>query len=563
MILPKQVNLAELAYLMHQADEELERQARVIKARELFAGYIDADLAETAADILIGADETDIEAINLMAIAINTTVRRISLTGFEVSTPTAEDGSTQTIDETTLQPITAWIKKLYEVNRLETISRDLHRNTERDGEAFLLLDYDPEYLFPRDPSQVGIVKFYIHERYTDAGTVWKTFQGSSEGCKAHYRNDDPNQNLDMVSKRWVEQYYEDEEIKARQRMTLYIAEQGSPEVGDLLSARIEKYALGDSGEWEQYKDEQDPEWPIWWTEGLSEGSPSLPLPVIHFRNEEYEPGHKKIWGLQTSMDQLWISFMNAQLLTGHQLLVALGFHPTTDGQPPAEDGSNLMQVNPRQILGTAAKTPREASLTAIPPAPAEPLLQGLDKTAIYASFVGSLPVSNFIFSKAVASSETLKQGDAELVARVNELLGLWTFSWSQVMDVARKLANNFGKANMEETPAIVPQWAPAERRDMNHLTKEADAKRDAGVPEFIILQEIWGYTPEQAADYLRLNVQEHQQGIGPEVTQAPEGATTNGQETAQPKANSDGADGRPTGQDHGNAGEQQVSSFSS
>ena len=559
MILPRQVNLAELAFLMHQAEEELELQARIIKGRELFAGYIDGELAEQAADIFLGADESDIEGINLMAIAINTTVRRITLTGFEVVAQAAEGEEAESVspdDEgnTEVKAIEAWVKKFYEVNRIEAISRDLHRATERDGEAFLLMDYDLEYVYPRDPKQVGIAKLYINERYTDAGTSWKSFQGSSEGCKAHYRNGDPNQPLDMVSKRWIEQYWEEEEVKARQRMTLYIGALGSALVGDLMPARIEKYAMNEAGDWEEYRDEGDEEWPIWWTEGGTDTGVSLPIPVVHFRNEELEPGQKKIWGLQTAMDELWVSFMNAQLMAGHQLLVAFGFYPTTDEQPPAEDGSNLLTVSPRQIIGSGAITSKDASLTAIQPAPAEPLLQGLDKTAIYASFVGSLPVSNFIFSKAVASSETLKQGDAELVARINELMGLWSFSWSAAMDIARKMEILYGGNTMSELPAIVPQWASPERRDMNHLTKEANAKRAAQVPEVIILQEVWGYSPEQAAAYIKENLSEHQQGIGPEaITILQAQVAGAGEEPGAPA----------TDEEHGNAASEQLTTNAS
>lgn len=560
MILPRQVNLAELAFLMHQAEEELELQARIIKGRELFAGYIDDELAEQAADIYLGADASDIEGINLMAIAINTTVRRITLNGFEVVAPTAaEGGEGETVSpdeegDSSIQAIEAWIKKFYEVNRIEAISRDLHRMTERDGEAFLLIDYDLEYIYPRDPAQVGIARLFINERYTDAGTSWKSFQGSSEGCKAHYRHGDPNQPLDMVSKRWIEQYWEEEEIKARQRMTLYIAEVGSDLVGDRLPARIEKYAMNEAGEWEEFRDEGDEEWPIWWTEGGADTGVSLPIPVIHFRNEELEPGQRKIWGLQAAMDELWVSFMNAQLMAGHQLLVAFGFYPTTDEKPPEEDGSNLLTVSPRQIIGSGAVTSKEASLTAIQPAPAEPLLQGLDKTAIYASFVGSLPVSNFIFSKAVASSETLKQGDAELVARINELIGLWSFSWSAAMDIARKMEILYGGNTMDELPAILPQWASPERRDMNHLTKEANAKRAAGVPEIIILQEVWGYTPEQAAAYLAENLSEHKQGIGPEaITILQAQIAGAGEEPGAPE----------TDEEHGNAASEQLTTIAS
>lgn len=561
MILPRQVGLAELAYLQHQFDSELELQARIIKGRELYAGYMDEDLALVGSDIYVGGDETDIEGVNLMAIAINTTVRRVTLQGFTVPSPKEMGDGSGDLGDDVLLVIQAWVNKVYEVNKVNTLSRDLHRWTERDGEAFLVLDYDLEYLYDRDPTQTGIPRFYVHERYTDAGTAWKGIVGSNEGMKAHYRNGDANQPLDMVSKRWIEDFWEDDEIKSRQRMTLYIGPVGSELVGDLVAARIEKYALNDAGEWEQYKDLEDLEWPIWWTDSQQEQGASLPLPVVHFRNEEFEPGMKKIWGLQASMDQQWIAFNNSELMAGHQLLVAFGFYPTTDGKAPEEDGGNLLKAVPRQIIGTQAKSPREADVKAINPPSAEPLLNGLDKTAIYASFVGSLPVSNFIFSKAVAASETLKQGDAELVAKVNDLIMLWGQSWSAVFDVARKMENIFNSGSLDERPKIKAQFAPPERRDMIHLQKEASAKREAGVPEEQLLVEIWNYTPDQAAEMIQKNLAEHQQGIGPEVVallvQGADGGF--GTEGTSAESSSAPAAGASTNvqEDHGNSLSQQ------
>ena len=561
MLLPRQVNLAELAFLIHKSDEETEAQVRVIKGRELYAGYMDPTLADVAAELLIGADETDVEGINLVSIGIDTTVRRITLTGFEVNPAVVGDTANQeaqagagTETSPEVQEAEAWLDSFYKNNRLDVISKELHRNTERDGEAFLIVDYDPEYEDPKDATKIGAVRCYSNQRYTSAENVWKTFQGDNEGCKAHYRNNDPNQQLDMVSKRWIEEFFEDEEIKQRSRMTLYIGEVGSDAAGDKIKSRIEKYVLGDSGEWDQWKDPEDQDWPIWWTEGQSEAGVSLPLPVIHFRNEAILPASKKIWGLQNSMDQLWVSFINAQLTAGHQILVAFGFYPTTDEKPPAEDGSNLFRVAPRSILGTATKSPREASLDAIQPAPAEPLMQALDKNAIDASFVGGLPVSNFVYSKAVASSETLKQGDAELIARINELMGLWTYSWVTALNAARAVQNALGEGGgtLDIAVEMVPMWEQPERRDMNHLTREAAAKRNAGVPEYVILQEVWGYSPEQSAAYIQANLAEHQLGIGPEVTVPP--GEANGQ--TQAPTQEDPTNQNVQGAEHGNSAEQ-------
>jgi hypothetical protein len=202
MILPTQINLAELAFLAHQAEEEMELQARIIKARELYAGYFDEDLAEKTADFLIGNDASDIEGINLMAIALDTLVRRVNLESVK-SVPPEETGGENTANI----EMDAFFERIFKYNKIYTLQKDLHRWTQRDGEAFLIIDYQAEKIWDEDPSIKGLPKFYIHERYTDPGVTWKGFQGSGEGCKAHYRNNDHNQELDMVSKRWTEQLW--------------------------------------------------------------------------------------------------------------------------------------------------------------------------------------------------------------------------------------------------------------------------------------------------------------------------------------------------------------------
>lgn len=512
MILPEQLNLAVIAFMQHQTEEEFELQARVIKAREMYDGYMDETLAEKTAKGIIGTEALDIEGINLMAIALNTKVRRLNLQAVIATPP--EDPAEVAAKAVELDEQNAFLKRVFTENKLDVLQKDLHRWVERDGEAFLIIQYDEERIWEDDPEGVGIPLFYIHERYTSAGVKWKDFQGSNQGCKAHYRNNDHNQTLEMVSKRWIETIYENDEPTEVQRMTLYIARQLE------LPARIEKYYIDEKGDWAQYKDELDVGWPIWWTEGGGQNADkSLPLPVVHFRNEQLIPGQKKLWGIQTAMDQVFSSFLVAETMTGHQLLVAMGFYPTTDGKPAEDDGSNIMEVGPRQIIGNPNKSPREADLKAIPPASVEPLLNGLDKLAIYASFVGGLPVANFVFSKAVASSETLRQGDAELIAQVNEMQTLFEISWMNVFKLARWLDALYGSDSKEwdRTIGLQGNWAPPERRDINYLKLEAEAKREAGVPEAEILAEVYGYERKQAQQFIEQDQAETQLGIGPET----------------------------------------------
>jgi len=509
MILPDQVNLATIAFQQHQIDEELELQARVIKAREMYAGQYDEVLAEKTAALSVGTEEEDHEGINLVSIALNTKVRRLNLEAVRAEPP--EDTGEAEISEDELNLQNAFFTAIFDQNNLAILQKDLHRNIERDGEAFLIVDYALDETWDKDETITGMVKFYIHERYTSAEVSWKDFPGSNEGCKAHYRNNDHNQPLDMVSKRWIETIYEDNEPVERQRMTLYINKQLE------TPARIEKYYLDEAGEWSQFQDELDIGWPIWWTQsGGQDPESSLPLPVIHFRNEQLEPGQKKLWGMQFGLDQFYSALVAAEVMTGHQLLVAFGFYPTTDGQPVDDEESNVMEVGPRQIIGAPNKTPKDASLDVVQPANVTPILDGIDKLAIYSSFVAGLPVANFVFSKSVASSETLRQGDSELIAQVNELITIWEKSWTDVFKLARTLDMLWGNRTYDLTVPVRGAWSPPERREINYLKIEAEAKREAGVPEATILQEVYGYTEKQAEKLLQENIAERSAGIGPE-----------------------------------------------
>lgn len=485
MILPDQVNLAEIAYLAFQADEEMERQARIVKARELEAGYFDSDLASELQDkALLGGVAADIEGVNMVSVALNTLLRRVSLQ------------SVTTSDEEQ----TTWLQRISRANKLLKIQRKLHRAAVRDGRAFLAVEYDDYKRQFWNPEQRGLPRFYVHERYTDPSVTYGDTNGSGEGCRAFYRNDDSDQELEMVAKRWTETIYENNEPATRQRMTLYIAEQFEN------PARVEKYVMDDSGEWAQHSDERrdesgavvSEEWPIWWTVDGSETGESLPLPIFVFSNEEDQPAFKRAWGLQAGMDQMWSAMLSGGTLTGHQLLVALGFVPTTDGKPPAEDDSNLMVSRPRQIIGTAVEK-NKADMKHIPPADPRAIIDVMDKISIYFALVTGLPLKNFTFTRQVSSGEALRHGEVELVASANELSDLFEPEWIDAFNLARKLENLFGNSGHDwaEDLEIAIQWAPKETVSQEVKKDEVDAKLAAGVPQEQIQEDVFGYSAEE------------------------------------------------------------------
>lgn len=533
-ILPKIIPLAEVAFLSYREQEEIELQARIIKARELVAGYFPEDLAGTTADFLPGMEAEDVEGINLPKIALSTVVRRLSFSQVTSVPPLAENSeiSAETNPENETQPKLVgdqetddFLRRFMEWNNIKVVQKELHKAMERDGEAFVLMDIKPEEVYPDDPTIVGKVAVYVHERYTDSTTTWKQFNGSGYGCKAHYRNDDPNQELEMISHRWVDRIYNEQEerFEAVQRMVLYVNEQGSKTVnpGEYLPARIEKYAMNDAGEWEEFQEETDEQWPVWWTVGGTDSGDSLPIPALHFRNEDIEPGHKQIWGLQAGLDQAFASLITGVVMTGQQMIKVFGFHPTTDGKPISTDSqgkpTNALQVGPRRIIGTANKGPRDADADVIPPGDITPILEGIDKIAVYVAFILGLPVANFMFSKSVASDETLRQGDTALISKINDLIALTDPVWRSVFRLARKIQNTYLSGSLDETIPIRIIWDIAERREPEYQALEAQAMRDASIPEREIQKRIWGIDDLTARRFLAENEQESERGIGPEV----------------------------------------------
>ena len=484
MILPDQINLAEIAFYMHQLDEELEIQSRIVKARALDDGFFDEDLAIKTQQYLVGGDASELEGINLMSIVLRTILRRIDVAGLSCEDETVQE----------------WANGVWDANQLDAKQGDVHRGAERDGEFFVIVDWDRTAPRPwEEGEEVGAPVFYLHERYTSAEATYGEEVGSNTGCKAHYRNDDPNQPLDMVSKRWIETNWVDGEAVTTQRLTLYIAQQNE------TPARIEKYLM-DGDEFAQHQDEyideagtlQTEEWPIWWTDDLTENGLSMPLPVVHFRNEEMRPISFRLWGMQNGMDHAWSSLLSGVTITAHQIFTAFGFWPTTDGNPPEDDGSNLIKIGARTIIGNADTSPTEASFNALEPGNLLPIIDAMDKIAIYCSFVAGLPINNFVVSKQVAGSGTLRQGEADLVGHVNALWRLFGHSWSQCFEIARRLeAHSAFGANEMAMARVTPLWAPAETVNIEAVIAEAVAQTQTNIPWQIVAQTKWGYTQEE------------------------------------------------------------------
>lgn len=162
------------------------------------------------------------------------------------------------------EKLVTWIENVCDAIGVDIMQGELHQWVERDGEAFAIVDCDRNATRPWDETTTRLPSLIIKERYTSAEVSYDEEVGSNSGCKAHYRNHDPHQPLEMISDRWIETIYEDEEAVATQRMNLYIADQ------PLTRGCIEIYIMNEEGEWEEFHDsyvdengsEVQEEWPI-------------------------------------------------------------------------------------------------------------------------------------------------------------------------------------------------------------------------------------------------------------------------------------------------------------
>ena len=422
------MNLAENAFAHWEYEEEKERQADVVLAREYYEGeqrtYLTPRLRE-----FLNLDKTSKDSdfnLNIVRGVVEALTEKLIVGGFKCN------------DEASA----AWAWSVWQGDRVDSKQNNVHEAACRDGESFVIVDYD---------QALGELTFIPHERYTDA-----TCDGDNEGCKATYRNDDDSQPLECVSKRWIETQGNG---RARQRLTVYYPD------------RIEKYAIIE-GQWtpidvETMIAEGDTAWPVPWLDNL--GQP-LGIPVAHFKNPGLRPEVADGIPMQNAINKTLVDLLGAADLTAFRIFVAFGFNPTTDGQPPSSDGSNLMGIAPGQIIGSSGAA-NDKSFEAVEGSDPTPLLNMIQQLIHFLAIATRTPASRFNFTGAVASAETLKQQDQSLLSKVALRQMLFGDAWEDAMTIARRLQNKFGGgfegALLDESMEFQTVWQDTAPRDRN------------------------------------------------------------------------------------------------
>ena len=443
-------DLAELAFAGWQAEEERERQKNIVLVRDYYDGDQHVKLTQRQKDYL-GFVKGGRFAINYCATVVNAVWERLIVAALaskdEIFSETAWD----------------W----WQHNRMDEKQDGVHRGAVRDGEYFIIVDLDEE-MQPR---------FTPHPRYTEPLSG-----GTGFGCKAHYPNDLTALPMLYASKRWTETAtLEDGKRETRQRMTVYYPDQ------------IRKYRqaarTGESGWTEHKEDEADKgQWPLPWVD--AQGKP-LGIPVIHFRNPDEK---SEIWDAippQDAINKTAVDILAAADSAGFPIYIAQGFSSTSDGKPPASDGSNYLELTP----GCWLEIKKDDKVDRLEGTDLSPLLNALDGWITKLAQVTDTPANRFQITRQIAAEGTLKQQEAVLLSKVRVRQVRFGNSWEDVLYMARRLAST-ANAGLNEDAQIEVEWTPAATRDEKEHIETLGLKREKlNVP----LEMLWseaGYSQE-------------------------------------------------------------------
>lgn len=503
------IKLTDAALARAMVQEEKDRQQEVLTARVLHDGSIGATLTDRLKQYVVPPELV----LNICKPVVKAVIDRLKVNDWEAvpMIDAAGKSNAEPDNEATKEEHAAagdWAWSMWTRLGLDVSSSNAHLWAVRDGEAFALVS-------PKIDNETGAtlgIQVVIHPRWTatDSATLVKTTvpdklkdnAGQDYGMKMFYPNDDPNQDPDYASLWWVQTDTSKDVVEVTKRRTLFFAD------------RVEKYAFSKAGTWERFKDPGDAAWPIPWT-----GPDGLPLgiPVAHFINEESDPEARDVWGIQGAVNKSLIDLLTAADATAFRIFVARGWVPTTDGLPLREDKTNALRIQPGSTIVTK-QAADVAALDVIEGASVAPLADVIDKLIVFASITSGVPLTAFQMTRQLAGAETLAEQKDPLVAHVERIQASFGRAWEKTLETARKLANVYMSAGLDELTALRPVWAPAKSVDPGAKMDEARGLQALGVPAEIVWAKA-GLTQEEiktalASPEYQARIAAQQQALG-------------------------------------------------
>jgi hypothetical protein len=437
------IDVVRLSYLEWLDSEEKTMQRKYRMFREYYEGNHSTQLtARQRAFLEIKADQEFNS--NFCPIVVDAIWERLKVSGF-----TCQDKASQ-------DAFSDWWKR----NRMDAVQAIVHMAAVRDGDTYLLVEWNDKKGRPKFTHQPAYDGYYgVHAFYDDedSGTIaaavkyWQTSHGPNAGLR---------------------------------RANLYYPD------------KVEKYVQRD-GWWQRWLDEGQREWPIDWTDLQSN---PLGVPVIHFKNKDIGKSYgvselDDVCPMQNAKNKSLIDLMAAADTTAFRILTMTGGDPTGIAVSP---GGWVYSTNP------------DAKFDAIDAADLTSLIATNNSMVMEIAEITRTPLGYFQVSGQVAAEGTLKEQGSGLLSKITDRSVTFGNGWEDAMDMGRKLHNLHGDGGLDEEELISCEWGEFETRNEKELLEGLKIKRDLGVPQDTIWSEM-GYDSDAIAR-MKAELQEEQKG---------------------------------------------------
>jgi hypothetical protein len=410
-------NPATIAFLRWLAMDYEAQQRHYSRLRAWYDGKHRVPLTARQAEYL-ETDEFD-WSINYLRLPVDLCVERLTIEGFDG--PAGIGGDDGLLAE--------W----WTSGRMDSLQAQVHRAAVRDGDTYLLIEWDGENNRP----------VFSHE---------PAFDGT-EGMKVHYLSN-LKREMTMASKVWAESWFDgDGRVQTVQRLNLYMPD------------RVEKYINSGRG-WVPYVENDGDPWPIPWPVGI--------IPVVHFRWQD-DGGN---WGESELENLIPVQEMiNKAVLDEAEVADSDAFRKmvisgvTLDSSTPISFQVNSILNIP---AGPGGTTP---TITVIPPGDLGQLRERINDYIIRIAQLAHIPLQYFQVTGQIASAATQAADDSQLVAKVAAGAVALGNAWEDAMYIALKLNAVYGDgSDLARGETIETLWADFERVD-----KMANEERRATV----------------------------------------------------------------------------------
>jgi hypothetical protein len=420
------VNQVELTLLEALINDDLEWQKFILRARSYYNGDQITFLTERMREYLnlnsTGQWSVDDFHLNIIQTVVIAVLDELSVIGFDTSEKANAGGA---------KPQAQWAREVWDANKMGILQHNIHEAALRDSESFIMVDFDETAKLPR---------MTWHEKFMDG-----TGGGDGYGVWFKYPENDWTQEPLAAVKEWKETSTRNGMPYTYRRRNVYYPD------------RIEKYYR--DPDWKPYIETDESEngepvskaWPTPWVN--AKGEP-LGIPVIRFSNFGNAPEAKEAFAGQDAVNKLFLDVLG-EADGAFRIYFLKGAHATTDGKPLDSNESNRLNIAPMTVLST---TNTDADLKALEGGDPTKLMTTLKEVILIVAQITGTPVSYFTITKQIAGVDTLKGQDKPLSKKVEKRKDIFGQSWADVMSMARRIANTFGAAGLDETAQFYTIW---------------------------------------------------------------------------------------------------------